>query len=261
VAKGERSKAPADKTRRRPRGSLNASEIVDAAFRIVVAEGLDALSMPALARELGAGVTSIYWYFRSKDDLLAALGDRVTEEVFGGLPPLADGPAEDELERHFVALRDQLRRLPAYVELCTLRPWTAAGVSVPPAIAVRLEQVVALLGSLGLPPNEADCLHLALSSYTRGFVLLEAGLAHEQQDEADGVGAALAATVHRLDPTDYPTLSQLGELEPAMALGDEEFARGLRLLLAGIDGGGRGRRGKPATRSPGPSAGREPARR
>ena len=38
--------------------------------------GIDNLSMPLLGKHLGVGVTSIYWYFRKKDDLLNAMTDR-----------------------------------------------------------------------------------------------------------------------------------------------------------------------------------------
>ena len=36
---------------------------------------IDNLSMPVLAKHLDVGVTSIYWYFRRKDDLLDAMTD------------------------------------------------------------------------------------------------------------------------------------------------------------------------------------------
>ena len=61
---------------RRARGSLSREEILAAAYELVEHDGLDALSMPALGRAVGAGVTSIYWYFRNKDDLLVAWPNR-----------------------------------------------------------------------------------------------------------------------------------------------------------------------------------------
>src|ERR1700734_3509682 len=67
---------------RRPRGSLSREEILDGARELVEAHGLQQLSMPALAKQLKSGVTSIYWYFRSKDDLLEALTDRVTRDMY-----------------------------------------------------------------------------------------------------------------------------------------------------------------------------------
>src|SRR2546429_4120091 len=99
---------------RRARGSLSAETILDAAEQIVDRDGLHALSMPALARELGSGVTSIYWYFRSKDELVVALADRVEQHLYARLPPVGDGPWDDELVAYFSAYRDLMHRTPVY---------------------------------------------------------------------------------------------------------------------------------------------------
>ena len=49
------------------------SDILDAARRHLAAEGASALSLRAIARELDMGVSSIYRYFPSRDDLLTEL--------------------------------------------------------------------------------------------------------------------------------------------------------------------------------------------
>src|SRR5688500_15655618 len=107
---------------RRARGSLSQDEILDAAYELVEHEGLRALSMPILARHLKAGVTSIYWYFRSKDELVMAIAERVAEDMYGRLPPVGDGPWDEELVRYFTAFREELRRAPIYLELFAARP-------------------------------------------------------------------------------------------------------------------------------------------
>ena len=61
---------------RRPRGSLTRELILDAAER-VAATGFDALTMRAVAAELGAAPMALYRYFPTKDDLVNALRDRV----------------------------------------------------------------------------------------------------------------------------------------------------------------------------------------
>ena len=58
---------------RAERGSISAEQIIAGAMPLAEAIGLDALSMPKLAEHLGIGVTSIYWYFRNKNDLIEAL--------------------------------------------------------------------------------------------------------------------------------------------------------------------------------------------
>jgi AcrR family transcriptional regulator len=93
------------KPARRARGSMSAAEILDTAKRLIERDGIRRLSMPLLAKELGSGVTSIYWYFRSKDDLLEALTAEVLRDMHRQLPPVGDGPWEDELLAYFVAFR------------------------------------------------------------------------------------------------------------------------------------------------------------
>ncbi|GAB3695349.1 TetR/AcrR family transcriptional regulator [Actinocorallia lasiicapitis] len=49
--------------------------LLDAARALVAEEGLESLSLAALARRVGLSRPSLYEYFRSKDDLVAAIVD------------------------------------------------------------------------------------------------------------------------------------------------------------------------------------------
>src|SRR5205823_14218947 len=91
-------KQPA-KPARRSRGSLSEEEIVSGAIALVKRDGLEGLSMPNLARHLGAGVMSLYWYFHSKDELLAAMAERTMREIYARLPAVGDGPWDKEIVR------------------------------------------------------------------------------------------------------------------------------------------------------------------
>src|SRR4029453_5969014 len=63
---------------RRPR--LNRDELAATAVRIADREGLAALSMRRLAGELGAGTMSLYYYVRTKTELLMLVVDTVMAE-------------------------------------------------------------------------------------------------------------------------------------------------------------------------------------
>src|SRR5258708_19848214 len=56
--------------------------------------------MPALAEHLGVGVTSIYWYFRKKDDLLNAMTDGAVDTYIREMPPLPDDLPWQEVLRN-----------------------------------------------------------------------------------------------------------------------------------------------------------------
>lgn len=62
---------------------LSRDRVLDVALAIVEADGVAALSMRALAAKLGVAVTSIYWHVGNKEQLLAALVERVGGEIGG----------------------------------------------------------------------------------------------------------------------------------------------------------------------------------
>ena len=178
--------APEPKRARRARGSLSEAEILDGAHDLLAREGLAGLSMPALARHLGAGVTSIYWYFRGKEELLVALAERVTGELYDRLPPIGDGPWDAELRSMFLAYRKALLETPGYNELFSVQPFQVlTSERVLGKVLDRLEADVALLHRTGITPEAAMRAFYACNIYARSFVLSEAsgGMAAQDADE------------------------------------------------------------------------------
>jgi AcrR family transcriptional regulator len=221
------------KRTRRARGSLSPEEILAGARRLVEQHGLEQLSMPGLARELGSGVTSIYWYFRSKEDLLVALASQVTEELYSRLPPVSDKRWDEEFEAYFVAFRAEAQREYVYLELFTRYPrFLFPHTDLSRTILPRLEQELAVLVRAGLSAEQAAQVYGVCSAYTRGFVLLEHGLVGEEP--ADGTPEQVDDLVAALDPTQFPTLTQLPSFDRSMWLDDSHFRFGLRLLIEGI---------------------------
>lgn len=62
-------------------------EVLDAAGRRLREGGYEALSVAAIARELGLSPNSIYWYFPSKDDLFVAAVRRILLGILAAKPP------------------------------------------------------------------------------------------------------------------------------------------------------------------------------
>jgi len=214
---------------------LSREEILEASYQLVQHDGLSALSMPALSREVGAGVTSIYWYFRNKDELLVALAERVTEDVYRRWQPMGEGPWDTELRTSFTAFRSELSRVPVYLELFSLRSrFVLAQPGIFPVVMDRLEADLARLVAAGLSPVDAAHAHVACSAYARGFVTLERGLQSEPGEQDETVRAGIADAVGHLDASAFPVLTLLGDLEPMTALNDDTFRMGLDLLIEGI---------------------------
>jgi AcrR family transcriptional regulator len=73
------------------------SEILAAAEKRLRSGGYEALSVAALARELGLAQNAIYWYFPSKDELFVATLNRMLEEIATRKPSRQVGELEQIL--------------------------------------------------------------------------------------------------------------------------------------------------------------------
>jgi AcrR family transcriptional regulator len=72
-------------------------QILEGARRIFVSVGFDAASMNDITREAGVSKSTLYVYFRSKEDLFGALIEEVRERYFAEVEAMlgdADHPAE-----------------------------------------------------------------------------------------------------------------------------------------------------------------------
>jgi AcrR family transcriptional regulator len=79
-------------------------EVTEAAWRVIVREGLDRASMRAIARELGSSTGVVTHYFRDKDELMLFALERVFERLFQDMEAAAKGrQGLDRLEQMILA--------------------------------------------------------------------------------------------------------------------------------------------------------------
>ena len=76
------------------RSRLSKATVVERALALADADGLDALTIRRLAQELGVTPMALYWHFRSKEELLAGLGDQIWGEIDTDVDPDAPWPAQ-----------------------------------------------------------------------------------------------------------------------------------------------------------------------
>ncbi len=127
--------------------------------------------MPQLAAALNVGVTSIYWYFKSKRELLDAMTDEALSSFYDSMPPLRSQDWEDMLREFFVNFYTLLAADPLKCDLIVrriggpddgeMRTWG------------RAEELLAALADAGFPPSLAQHAFFTLSIYTQGFLLVE----------------------------------------------------------------------------------------
>jgi AcrR family transcriptional regulator len=143
--------------RARARTPLSREAIVDAALRVVDREGAEALSMRAVAEELGTGPASLYWHVASKDELINLVVDRVVGEIE---PPGTD-PARwrEEFREWMLRSREVFRRHPGVGGL------TLGRIPVGPNLVRVAEATLALLRGAGVPDRIATYVPDLLGLY------------------------------------------------------------------------------------------------
>jgi AcrR family transcriptional regulator len=113
------------------------SRILDAAIR-VIARGIATVSIPAVAREAGVSVPTIYRHFRSKADLLAAVYPHVAKRH--GLDRLPDPTS-------LADLREGIRRV--FERIDALDDLARAAMASPGAAEVRRATMPGRLARIG----------------------------------------------------------------------------------------------------------------
>ena len=156
--------------KRNPRGSLNAEVILAEAFRFSREETVEALSMPKLAKRLGVGVTSLYWYFHTKEELLQAMLSQVADDYLSLLPD-HEGLAWDE---HFRRYFNDMRRIflthDVICDFLIMRTHVSMIGSDSSFFMDRLNKEVGILLAAGFEPEIAARAYQAMSVYTSGTV-------------------------------------------------------------------------------------------
>lgn len=72
---------PAAKTRQQPRNELQQQSILEAASRLFIDKGFAGTNINDIADALGVSRTAVYYYFQSKEAILEALTQEVTERA------------------------------------------------------------------------------------------------------------------------------------------------------------------------------------
>ncbi len=220
------SKATADKRQRRERGSINPEDIIDGAFELADEVSIDNLSMPLLGKHLGVGVTSIYWYFRKKDDLLNAMTDRALRKFTFATPYVEASDWRESLRNHARMMRKTFLSSPILTDLILIR---GALSSKARRLGVEeMEKAIATLVEAGLSPEDAFDTYSAVSLHVRGTVVLQR-LQEKTRDLDDG---ELTLEPRAIDPKTTPLIAKLAAKGHRLAAADDiNFEYGLNCIL------------------------------
>jgi AcrR family transcriptional regulator len=93
--------------------------VLDAAERVMAAEGFEAATVARVVEEAGVPPSSVYHYYGSKDGILLAVMERGAERFFADLPDTDQriGRASQHLRRVILEAADALERQPDFLRL------------------------------------------------------------------------------------------------------------------------------------------------
>lgn len=224
---------------RRPR--FNREQITAAVLKIADSEGFDALTMKRIADELDCGTMTLYYYVRTKADLVTLMHDAILAEIL--LPQLPAGWRE--------AVSAIARRTR---DVLLAHPWSVAslnGALFGPNAMRHVEQSLAALDAIELDTAEKLAFWGIVDDYVFGSALRTVeSLTHAAMAENNPTLVADAMTFGRqqLATGQFPRLATLDRKQPVhkhvtrdrksshpMATAQSaQFERGLKAILDGL---------------------------
>jgi TetR/AcrR family transcriptional regulator, tetracycline repressor protein len=209
------------------RTRLTRAVVVDRALQLADAEGLEALTIRKLATDLGVTPMALYWHFRSKDELLEGLAERIWSEIDVKVDGVA--PWAAQLRGLLESLLRVLRAHPAGSEVLLHsekqgEAWSNAA-----------EATLELLRGAGFGPDMASAI--ARSALWTGIMLVmsEPGAAWLTDDERIEVQRKKQVGLASLPPAKYPRLVECAVPMTACDDPDQHYEFGVRLFIGGVE--------------------------
>jgi AcrR family transcriptional regulator len=158
---------------RRP-ARLSRDSIVNAALTFLDREGWDALTINALANQLGTKGPSLYNHVHSLDDLRRTVRMRVVGDIIEMLNTVGQGRTRDDAVMVMAsAYRSYAHHHPGRYSAFTRMPLGGDNPEFTEATRAAAAPVISVLASYGLDGEDAFYAALEFWSAMHGFVLLE----------------------------------------------------------------------------------------
>ena len=153
---------------------LSREAIVSAALTFLDREGWDALTINALAVQLGAKGPSLYNHVDSLEDLRRAVRMHVIDDILQMLSTVAAGRTRDDAVMAMAsAYRSYAHHHPGRYSAFTRLPLGGDDPEFTAASHAAATPVISVLASYGLDGEDAFCAALEFWAALHGFVLLE----------------------------------------------------------------------------------------
>lgn len=211
---------------------ISEEKILEASWELLGEEGIEKFSLRRLADRLGILAPSLYWYFKSKQDLYQRLANqvsRITLEEFR-----AEGDWKEQLAGIAVTIRNVLRRYPCSTQLMMM--------TLPhePDIIRFTNRMLLCLESTPLEAEQKIQTVLTLVNYVHNFVLddyhHQRNIAAAMNNQEELPGGGMIRLLEAMSESEAGLFRQMFKSGLFELMGtDRSFEFGLNLILLGIE--------------------------
>ncbi|WP_263352457.1 TetR/AcrR family transcriptional regulator [Acidicapsa acidisoli] len=209
---------------RGPKPALSPSQIARAAILVADAEGLDAVTMQRVGREVGVTTMALYRYFPGKDDLLDLMIDSASDSAanFGK----QSSPWSLRLKKWARRCLSIYRNHPWFLEATSVRHRLMG-----PNELMWIEAVLAILAESGLSSQDQHHAFLAVIGHVRGHATFQriAERRELEQEWIHDLAPLLRPEAHR-----YPALMRALDSGTFFRNPAAAFDFGLDCIVEGI---------------------------
>jgi TetR/AcrR family tetracycline transcriptional repressor len=205
---------------------INRQMTTQAGLKLLNEIGLEQLTLRRLATELNVQAATIYWHFKSKEELLDEMATTVLTEGAANLLPrrrssdwkVWAATYGDGLRKTLMAYRDGARMVSG-TRLTTTEPLKAT------------ETVGSRLVAAGFSLRSSVVLLSTIYNYTLSFVMEEQAVFPTAGERSPGY--SIEARNERLDPAIFPLHRQASSI--LFNRYDQRYQEGLTLILKGAE--------------------------
>jgi len=204
-------------------GKLNfkQEQIIEAALELLTEGGLNDLSLRDIAKKIDIKAPALYWYFKSKSDLIDYMAEAILSREFAGAKPRAnDETWQDWLSEQMTKLRKAMLAYPDGGRV-------VAGARLNPAktLAQLFDNCILSLTSAGIDQKTALYITMTATQYTFGFVI---------EEQAGPKPEDITTFVDREFSDAYPSLARaVKEYRKGTDIENKAYAAGLQLIIKG----------------------------
>ncbi|MFD2332767.1 TetR/AcrR family transcriptional regulator [Cohnella sp. GCM10020058] len=211
---------------------ISEDKILEASWALLGEEDIEKFSMRRLAERLGIQAPSLYWYFKSKQDLYQRLASQISRIILDEFRE--DGDWKAQLAGIAVTIRDVLRRYPCSTQLMMM--------TLPhePDTIRFTNRMLLCLESTPLEAEQKIQTVLTLVNYVHYFVLDDyqhqrnvKAVMNDEGELPEGLMIRLLDGMSESDAGVFRRMFKSGLFE--LMGTDRSFEFGLNLILLGVE--------------------------